>query len=219
MKNRIILIVFLTTLLLSCKNQTESKILNSQDNTIKNAVMQRENEITWSKEVDSYLLDESIKAKKLSDDVVNSVELMKVMPDFQKAIYPEFENFGKLDISSLNSMEKENIKNLCSEIAKGTDTRIEQFFNRQYIFNYVFFQEELKNDWKTYFGCDFPSEIKDDEKLFDKWLYGEPFLGEEIIQIPVRFYCIHGTVDVTLYLNKARENSIYQITINRWAKV
>ncbi len=219
MNNRFILLFILVFPLLSCKNQTESKILNTQDNTIKSTVIQRENDITWSKEIDSYLLEESIKAKKLSDDVINNIEVMKVLPKSQNAIYPEFENFGKLDISSLSSSEKENVKNFCLEIAKGSENRIEQFFNKQYLFNYIFFQEELKKDWKIKFGEDFPDEIKEEEKLFDKWIYGEPFIGDEIIQIPVRFYCIHGTVDVTLYLNKSRENSIYQITINRWAKV
>lgn len=56
------------------------------------------------------------------------------------------------------------------------------------------------------------------EDLFKKWIIGEPFYGEKILQIPIRFYCNDGTVDVTLYLNK-ENNLIYQITIDRWEKV
>lgn len=55
-------------------------------------------------------------------------------------------------------------------------------------------------------------------KVFNKWIIGEPFYGEKILQIPLRFYCNEGTVDVTLYLNK-ENNKIYQITIDRWVKV
>ena len=55
-------------------------------------------------------------------------------------------------------------------------------------------------------------------EIFNKWIIGEPFYGEKILQIPIRFYCNDGTVDVTLYLNK-ENNLIYQITIDRWEKV
>lgn len=54
--------------------------------------------------------------------------------------------------------------------------------------------------------------------LFNKWLIGEPFIGDEIIEMPVRYYCNQGTVDITLYLNQKKQNSIYQITIDRWCK-
>lgn len=57
------------------------------------------------------------------------------------------------------------------------------------------------------------------EKLFSKWIIGEPFSSEEIIQIPVRLYCKYGTIDVTLYLNKQKSNSVSLITIDRWNKL
>ena len=55
--------------------------------------------------------------------------------------------------------------------------------------------------------------------LFSKWIIGEPFSSEEIIQIPVRLYCKYGTIDVTLYLNRQKSNAVNLITIDRWKKV
>ena len=57
------------------------------------------------------------------------------------------------------------------------------------------------------------------EMLFSKWIIGEPFSSEEIIQIPVRLYCKYGTIDVTLYLNRQKSNAVNLITIDRWKKV
>ena len=57
------------------------------------------------------------------------------------------------------------------------------------------------------------------EKLFSKWIIGEPFFSEEIVQIPVRLYCKYGTIDVTLYLNRQNSNAVNLITIDRWKKI
>ena len=61
-------------------------------------------------------------------------------------------------------------------------------------------------------------EVFEEVNIFDKWIIGQPFIGPEIVQVPVRFYCKQGTVDVTLYINQIKQNSIYQITIDRWIK-
>jgi hypothetical protein len=63
------------------------------------------------------------------------------------------------------------------------------------------------------------SESETEEGIFTKWLFGEPFIGSEIIQIPVRFYATCGIIDMTVFLNSSGNNEIYQITINRWKKV
>ena len=57
------------------------------------------------------------------------------------------------------------------------------------------------------------------EMLFSKWIIGEPFFSDEIIQIPLRLYCKYGTIDVTLYLNRQKSNAVNLITIDRWKKV
>ena len=50
-------------------------------------------------------------------------------------------------------------------------------------------------------------------------MIGQPFTGNDIMQIPVRFYCNYGTIDVTIYMNPNGNNEFYQITIDRWEKV
>ena len=74
---------------------------------------------------------------------------------------------------------------------------------------------DLEADWSKNFGKKLPEE----GQLFTKWIYGEPFNGADIIQIPVRFYADCGTIDVTVFLNSTGNNEFYQITIDRWKKV
>ena len=62
-------------------------------------------------------------------------------------------------------------------------------------------------------------EETEKEGIFSKWIFGQPFTGNDIMQIPVRFYCNYGTIDVTIYMNPNGNNEFYQITIDRWGKV
>ena len=55
-------------------------------------------------------------------------------------------------------------------------------------------------------------------RIFERWILAEPFVSEKLVQIPVRFYCRQGFVDVTLYMNAQSEKSFYDIKIERWGK-
>jgi len=206
---------------LSCNNEAEQKLTFLEEDTIKKSVKTKESNITWSKEIEGERLSQDLSPvnSKVSSEVEYNMDVMKVLPDFQKPQYPEFENFGKLDISELNYSAKEKIVQFCTDFSKGSNSSVQSYFNNQYIFNYVFFMDEIKKDWITEFGEEYPEKMEEEQVLFDKWILGQPFMGEEIIQIPVRFYCKQGTLDITLYLNSKKQYSIYQITINRWEKV
>jgi len=217
-KVSIFLSIIFIILFLSCKNNTESKLSFTEENTIKNTVKEKEQSITWSKELEGDRLSEKVSSSnnKVSSEVIYNIDVVNILSDFQSPIYPEFENFGKLDTTSLSGAAKEKIISFCNGLADLNKQQLQSSFNSKYIFNYVFFLEELKNNWKNNFNEDFPEELKEDEKLFSKWIIGEPFNGEEIIQIPVRFYCKQGTLDVTLYLNIKQQYSIYQAAISGW---
>ena len=79
----------------------------------------------------------------------------------------------------------------------------------------MFFINDFEEGWKKNFSKNIPAP----EKRFKKWIYGEPFNGAEIIQIPVRFFSDYGTIDMTVFLNANGNNEFYQITIDRWQKV
>ena len=77
----------------------------------------------------------------------------------------------------------------------------------------MFFKNDLEAGWNENFKCDIPSD-----SLFSKWIFGQPFYGADILQIPVRFFCQNGIIDVIIYLNPNANNEFYQITIDRWVK-
>ena len=106
----------------------------------------------------------------------------------------------------------------------------EKYFYEPYKFNYLFFRNDFIEGWKNYFKKDFPYTLEDTKQtddegnpvkisLFSKYILGQPFIGAEIISLPVRFYCQEGKIDVTLYISNDNKSLIYQITIDRWVKV
>lgn len=203
-------------LLLSCKNSTESKIIDSESETLKDQVKNKEQSITWTLEMEP---------ERLSKKFTYSKEYFRLSKSLQKPVYPELEDFGSLKTVNINPNVKEKVNNFCTGLSESNEGTVISQFSSRYIFNYVFFSQDFKNGWKKNFGVDLPEppekteESEEKEQLFSKWLLGEPFTGSNIIQIPVRFFCNYGTFDVTIYMNPNGNNEFYQITIDRWVKV
>jgi hypothetical protein len=128
--------------------------------------------------------------------------------------YMAFFIFGSLDTSNLKVSVKRKMNDFCTAFGSENHAGAEGYFSRKYIFNYVFFLQAFEDGWKNCFQND-----KSKNPAFTKWMFGEPFNGSDIIQIPVRFYADCGTIDMMVFLNSKGNNEIYQITIDRWQKV
>lgn len=218
MKKSILFLFSIFIITTSCKNASDSKLIISEDSTVKSIVTNKENNITWSKELEGSRLSTPVNKKlNISNNVAINLDIYKI--NKENYVYPEYENFGKLDTHNLNNETKEKIDNFCKELSNGNFNSLSVYFSNNYIFNCVFFTEELKSKWNEYFEEPIKEEYSENEKLFNKWICGEPFIGDEITQIPIRLFCDYGYLDITLYLNSKKQNVIYQITINRWVKV
>ena len=216
--------------IISCKNTSETKLAYTESETIKKSVKEKEQSVTWTQELEADRLSERItrSSMELGSDVIYSRDLFKISKKAQQAVYPELVDFGSLDTRNLRPSIKEKLNNFCKSLSSENHSGADSFFNKKYIFNYVFFVNDLEKGWKTNFGKDYsknPVSDKTDKSdteefaAFSKWTFGEPFFGSEIIQIPVRFYATCGIIDVTVFLNSNGNNEIYQITIDRWKKV
>lgn len=201
---------------ISCSNSQESKLVYTESNTIKQSVKDKEQDITWTLELEEERLSKTISrdSMEIGQDVFYNIELYKINRDLQKSVYPSYSDFGSLDTSNLQPSVKNRINMFCESFSSENHSGADSFFSRKYIFNYVFFLNDFENGWKENFG-EMPPEKN---KLFNKWIFGEPFNGAQIIQIPVRFYSDCGTIDVTVFLNSSGNNEIYQISIDRWQK-
>lgn len=203
-------------LMISCNNAQESSVVVTENNTIKKTVQDKELEITWTQELENERLSKSISRDntQIGPDVPYNKDLFKITNN-NSPVYPSFSDFGSLDTSTMYVSVKDKLNQFCQAFSKPEHTEAEEFFSNKYIFNYVFFAKDFEDGWKKYFDI----EITEDSEYFTKWIFGQPFNGADIIQIPVRFYADCGTIDVTVFLNSRGNNEFYQITIDRWQKV
>ena len=225
------LIIF-SSLLFSCKNTSETKLVYTESDTIKKSVKEKSQDITWTQELEADRLSTRItrSAMELGPDVQYTRDIFKISKSNQNPVYPDLNDFGSLDTRNLRPAVKEKLNNFCKSFSLIDHSGADSHFSRKYIFNYVFFKNDLETGWKTNFGKEYPqksaksdksekSEKTEEPVIFTKWIIGEPFISSEIMQIPVRFYATCGIIDVTVYLNSSGNNEFYQITIDRWKKV
>lgn len=267
MKKKVLSLNFFSISLLfcftSCKVASKTELSYTNVETIKNEIAEIDKTLSWNKELEPQRLTSKsdLFSGSVNSQIEKNVELLKII-NKNVAVYPEFEGFGSLNDSSVNADLYQTIEKLFLSISNNIYNGPETYFDSNYLYNYVFFREDLKEGWQKFFHKNFPhivdykekddsqkenTEIKttahnktDDEEsgsdkqavqsdekksviqkemLFSKWIIGEPFYSEEIIQIPLRLYCKYGTIDVTLYLNRQKSNAVNLITIDRWKKV
>ena len=205
-----------TTLCISCNNSSESKLVYNERDTIKEQIKEKGKNITWTSELEGNILSEKITRNqdKISSNIPYTVDILKISPE-QKKIYPELSDFGSLDSSLLKGGAKEKLVSFCNSLSENKEDT-DSYFNGKYLFSYIFFKDDLKNGWVSYFSSDYPE--LNSGTLFSKYLVGEPFVNSDILQVPVRFFCNFGVIDVTIYMNPFGSNEFYQITIDRWIK-
>ncbi len=225
------LIIFTLSILISCNNSSENKLVYIENDTIKDVVKNKEQNITWTFEIEPERLSKDISKNvwETGENIPYTPDFLRLYKTFQKPVFPELNDFGSLDTSSLKGKTKERLNNFCTKLSESYAADAASYFSGKYLFSYVFFRKELEDGWKNNFKNDFPiiektSDKEEEEKkeikpIFEKWIFGEPFNSSEILQVPVRFYCNYGTIDVTIYMNPNGNNEFYQITIDRWVKV
>ena len=201
---------------ISCKNNSESKLVYTENNTIKQNVKEKEEEVTWTNEIEGERLTQRINrgSIEIGSEVPYNKEIYKLFKVSPVPVYPSYSDFGSLDTSNLKISTKDKLNSFCTALSSGNNNA-DAFFNKKYVFNYVFLMDDLGRGWEKHFNTKLP----EDKKLFSKWLFGEPFYGADIIQIPVRFYADYGIIDMTVFLSASGNNEIYQIIINKWEKV
>ena len=201
----------------SCKNNAEPKLVYTENNTIKQDVKNKEQNITWTFELEEKRLSQTINrgAIEIGIEVPYGKELYKLKNFVQNPVYPSIEEFGSLDTSNLKVSVKNKIDSFLEAFTSEEHSGADAFFNKKYLFNYIFFINDFESGWKKNFSKVIPKA----PDLFTKWIFGQPFNGSDIIQIPVRFYTSCGTIDMTMFINSTGKNDFYQITIDRWDRV
>ena len=217
MKIRVIGLTLLSVLYFASCSSDAAETINAADlDTIKRTVSKIEDETVWSVELEKDRLSQNITANpELFAQGINlTKENSRILKMYTPAVYPSFTDFGSLDVSKTEYKFITSAEEICSYISSNDQENLFSCFSSNYRFNYVFFVQELKRNWKENMGTDFPEP----DVLFERFILGETFCTENLVQIPVRFYCNKGFLDVTLYMSAVQEKSVYNIKIVRWGK-
>lgn len=215
--------IFLLLIFISCSANNEEIIKYNVDENLHTIVSQKNEELIWTRELESVRL---LKDTKKMEGVAASVKLSKnvviASENNYPKIYPYLEGFGSLDTTLVSADLDKLLKTFASSLCFGVFD--ESLFNSQAVFSFVLFQNDLKNLWKELFKQDmptFPEEeqetISNSQKVFTSWIVSKPYVFDNEIQVTIRFKKDAKYIDVMLFVSV--ENKIEQIQITQWGEV
>ena len=209
--NRILSLFLLSFTILSCSDSRNEELSEGQVKTIKSSVSDMENQMAWSVELEGDRL--SKKTDSFSEYIAEGKNLtkdnVKILKNLSDPLYPGFTDFASLDISAVEIRYLDFANTVSNNILSFDKEALFEAFSANYRFNCIFFINAVEKKWKERAG--------DKEKVsFDRYILGQPFKNENLLQFPVRFYCNMGYVDVTLYMNSNEGNSLYNLKIEKW---
>ena len=178
--------------LFSCSNPQATGIKTSE-NTLRNELSAKSQNTVWTKDIEGERLNEKLNQFiNIADKSLMSPQLVQSIKGVNAPVYPQIKELASLDTSYMNSILLNTIKDFCNALKNGTEN-LSAFFDSEYFFNYVFFKNDLNEVWQT--------ELKNDEKLFDRFVICSAFEGDELIQVPVRFYKGKEYIDLSIFLS------------------
>lgn len=199
--------------LVSCSTP-QSVVLTSQEDTIRSAVIDKNFNTNWTEEIEAEKLNRKInqQVQVLSNDFI-STDFLNTITSLQPAVYPEIKGFASLDCSSMDRILYDTVSEVCDVLCSGTEN-LETYFDTQYFYNCVFFIKDFNDEIKDKFN-----DLKDSKRIFDKYYICKGFEGNELIQVPVRFYKDKETLDLSIYLTYHGGYKVIQIEILGWGKI
>ena len=177
-------------------------IADHTDHTLRSGLTVLQNEVHWAEELEGGLLEEKDgSAEGVSARIRLSPAVMAVVkPQWAVPVYPSIEGFGSLDCAGIGTAQRNILDGFCSAIA--SDTAADAFMTEAGNYSLVMFLADFRT-------C-FP-EAAPGKKKITGWIYGKPFVSEELYQVPVRFKSAAGFLDIDLYLDGASMWKIDQI--------
>ena len=210
---------FLVFLMFSCSNP-QVTVLTSQENTLRSAVQEKNESTVWTKEIDpNQLQGEPNSFISVSKQSIITPQFLESIIALQAPVYPSLRGLDSLDCSAMNANLLNTLNSLGTALCKGTDT-LEDFFDSQYFYNYVFFRSDFEAFLKEYTSIKLPEgESTDEQPLFGRFLICRAFEGTDFVQVPLRFYKTNEYVDLAVYLTYHSGYKLSQIEILGWGKL
>ena len=207
----LISLLFLT--FFSCSQPTPVKLITNQDETLRSIIQEKESTINWTKTLEDSVLSTKIDSfEGISSNIKLSPEVLRAYNNTCAPVIPYLEDFVSLDINNLGPGHKTSAIQLINTINSNFSVFPETIINAKFLFNYIFFKNDFIEEWNQNFQTEFK------ENCIKKYLFGEPFSSEDLIQIPVRLFSEYGYVDIEINFINDEKNLISQIEITKWEK-
>ena len=220
MKIKSISIIIVSSLLLtavSCANSHTVILSDNAGETLRSQSDKKNREILWTRELESMRLVQDITHTDSVDKAVKLTPKSIVVSSVQaRPVYPFIDGFGSLDTSLITQDIRNVLDTFCRNVSTGLNA--DMCMADGCLYSYVLFTDDLKSGWKSSFEEDIP-EVSENVPLFTRMIYGAPFIDAADYEIPVRFECSEGYIDILLYFEKkGSDYKINQIEIQKWGK-
>ena len=208
------LIFVLEFLFFSCSSDSTIDLNSGSEETLRMTFSQRNSSIIWAREIENSVLSRKINTSAyVSSNLKLEPELYLAAVTEEAPVYPSLDGFGSLDSTQLVPEAKKIVEKIAENIVSWKFD--ESLFNANSIFSLVLFKYDVENCWKENFGENFPAG---EEQKFSAYYFGEPFVEEEFISVPLRFRNSKGFVDVQLFIDRSQNFKIAQILVKKWGK-
>ena len=210
----------------------DKKSDSDSDLTLRAQSEKRFKEIEWTDPIEKDRLTQNISTTQTIANTIKLTPVIFLCSNYAKTIepvYPNLDGFGNLDISDLPDEIKLSVTSFSENLCMGSAN--DELMMAGSVYELALFESDLKNEWKNVFLEEFPSppeeksadekssESAEEEKpkyVFDSYIIGNGFEQNSLYELPVRFKCTKGFVDVMLYYYRESVNwKINQIKILR----
>lgn len=164
-----IMLLFVT----SCSN-VNNAVVDTESGTLRYTADKLDKTTTWTSELEGDRLTKKVES---ADGIDKTVEVDPSMifasgnEQAYQPIYPAIPDFAVLNTSTLDESAITLLDGFCTAITKNVDA--DSFMAKNHLYSLVLFQYDLNQG---------------DKPLFSSYVIGEPFVTENAIQCPIRFY-------------------------------
>lgn len=213
-KNVVLILSVFLLLLISCSSKKENQRIDYK-NSIKSEVSLLKELNDWNSSSESNRLTRNISYNEnvAKRDVVLNPQNVKILKNYSEPVYPTVKGFSSLDTSLLEPQAISNINNFLNDFSSHAFLRSQNYFDSSYVFNLVFFIEDIKEKWNKNFSEDFPAQ---ENPIFTNWYIGKGEYSENVIKVPLRLFCANGFLDITAFINYSKNCRIFLIEIDGW---
>lgn len=207
--------IFSGFLFFSCSQETSIDLNSGSDETLRMTFSERNSSVIWSREIENTVLSRKINTSAfVSSNLKLEPEIYLVSASDEAPVYPSLEGFGSLDSTQLSPDAKVSVEKFIKSVISWNFD--ESLVEKTSLFSLILFKNDIESGWKNNFGVEFPSDAE--KALFSSYYFGEPFVEEESLSLPVRLKNSRGFVDIQLFVDKTENFKISQILIKKWGK-